>query len=436
MKYRVFSCRSSTNLFIQCEIDKGLRYRLLEPARQYAREKLRDCGEENRAARSYVVALLALAADFDSRLELIPDHVWDEFIARERENFHAAFEWALGSNGDLALGQRLAGSMSAIWTGFQSGEVQKWVSAALKSCSDTTSPRVRAALEISAARVAIHFERNAEARVKAGRKALAAQLADDHRAVGIAQYYLGLALGSMGRYDEADSILRAAREAARSVGAQNDYNVATRALAVARSGVGDLHEARKLVSEALLHREASGSGRGAADARVELAEIEFASGSAEEALRLNEEAAEFFRSHSHLRRLPITLCNSSAYLIALERYREAWEHAHEALRRSRAVGNVDSVLWAMQHLAAIAVFGSNQSGSGTALERAAKILGFVDESTTQRAKYRPFTERQEYEKMFSALRVAFGEGELKKHMAIGKAWPEDQAIAEALEITV
>ena len=46
------------------------------------------------------------------------------------------------------------------------------------------------------------------------------------------------------------------------------------------------------------------------------------------------------------------------------------------------------------------------------------------------------TERQEYEKVLSALRVAFGDGELKKHMAIGKAWPEGQAIAEALEITV
>jgi predicted ATPase len=422
--------------FVQCDINKGPRYRLLEPARQYAREKLINCGDDNRTARSHALALIALAEDFDSRLELIPDRVWDEFIARERDNFHAAFDWALGPHGEPALGQRLAASMSAIWSGFQSGEVRKWVSVAFTPHSETTPPKVQAKLAISAARSAIHFERSAEARVEACRHALTLQHSDDLRALTTAQYYLGLALGSMGRYEEADTALREAREAARSSGAQNEYNVATRALGVTRSGIGDLREARELVSEALLSREVSGSERGAADARVELAEIEFASGSVEEALQLNECAAQFFRSHSNLRRLPITLCNSSAYLIALERYQEAWEHAHEAMRRSRAIGNVDSALWAMQHLAAIAVFGSNQSGNSTAVQRAAKILGFVDESARQRAKYRPYTERQEYEKMLSTLRVTFGEAELDKHMAVGRAWPEEQAVAEALGITV
>jgi len=46
--------------FIQCDIHAGPRYRLLEPARQYAREKLRECGEYESAAHSHATALLAL----------------------------------------------------------------------------------------------------------------------------------------------------------------------------------------------------------------------------------------------------------------------------------------------------------------------------------------------------------------------------------------
>ena len=420
--------------FVQCDILAGPRYKLLEPARQYAREKLRERGEHDRAARSHVRALLALAEDFDSRLELIADHVWDANIERERDNFRAAFEWALGPRGDAALGQRLASSRTATWSGFGSGEVQNWVSAAFETCSNTTPPQVLAKLAISAARTAVHFERDLEARVDACRRALTFQQGDDLRAIATTQCYLGLALGYMGRYDEADSTLRQARANARSAGAQTEYNLATTALGAALSGTGDLGEARELISESLRRSEAAGSERGAAGSRVALGEIEFASGSVAEALQLNERSEQFFRSRSDLVQLSTTLCNSSAYLIALNRYPEARDGAHEALRISRAIGSVNAALWAMQHLAAVAVLDGDRGESDTTLRRAANILGFVDGAMRQRAKHRSYVEQQGYDKALSGLREVFGEVELANLMAAGKAWSEDQAVAEALAI--
>jgi len=426
--------------FVQCDILVGPRYRLLELARQYAHEKLTK-EEYDRAARAHAIALLSIAEGFDARLEVIPDHVWDEYIERERDNFRAAFDWAFGPAGDATLGQRLAASRSATWSGFASGEVRKWIGAALEASGETTSSVLRAKLALNAARAAVIFGpswrpgSDPEARIDACRRALALQPPEDRRAVATAQYWLGVALRYSGRFDEAAAALREARAAARSVGAETEYNAATTALGAARLGAGDLREARSLVSEALKLSEEAGSDRVAADARAALAEIEFAAGHAEEALRLNEETTQFFRSHANLLGLPLMLSNSAGYLIVLKRYSQAREYAAEALRRARAIGTTLGAFWAMQHLAAAAVFGGNASDRRSELRRAAGILGFVDAATARREMPRYATEQGEYDAVLGVLRKALGEDEVENLMAAGKAWSEEQAMAEALATT-
>ena len=423
--------------FVQCDILVGPRYRLLEPARQYARETLTK-NEYDRAARAHASALLALAVGFDSKLEVIPDHVWDDRVEREHDNFRAAFDWAFGPGGDASLGQRLAASRSATWSGFATGEVRAWIDAALEASGETTPSDLRAKLALNAARAAVIFgplwrpENDPEARIDACRHALALQAPGDIRAVATAQYWLGVALRYSGRFDEADAPLRAARTAARSIGAEHEYNAATTALGAARLGAGDLREARSLVYEALKLSEEAGSDRVAADARVALAEIEFASGHADEALQLNEETTQFFRSRGNHLAVPLMLSNSAAYLVALERYGQARVYAVEALRRTRTIGTTYGAFWAMQHLVAAAVFGGSASDRQSELCRAASILGFVDEATTRRSIPRYSMEQREYDEVLCVLRKALGENEVKKLMATGKAWSEEQAMAEAL----
>lgn len=426
--------------FVQCDILEGPRYRLLEPARQYAREKLREAGEYDRAARSHALALVALVDDFDSRLELISDHVWDARIERERDNFRAAFEWSLGTRGDASLGQRLAASRSGTWSGYASGEVREWIRAALETCDDATLPQVRAKLAISAARAAVifgpswHQDNSPNVRVDACRRALAIQLPDDPRSLATAQYWLGVALRDGGHYEEADAALREARSTARSVGAQAEYTAATTSLAAVRYGAGDLSEAHALITEALKRSEDAGSDRIAADVRATLAEIQLALGFPEEALQSNDKTTRFFRSHSNLIGLPLTLCNTATCLIVLERYREARDHAAEALRRSVSIGSVHCAFRAMQHIAAAAALCGNPSGGDAALRTAACLLGFVDEATSQRSIPRYPAELQEYDKTISALKATLTSEELADLMASGKAWSQEQAVAEALAL--
>jgi predicted ATPase/DNA-binding XRE family transcriptional regulator len=424
---------------IQCDLyAEPARYNMLEPARQYARDKLREREECDSVSRSHALALLALAEDFDARLELIPDRTWDAYVERERDNFRVALEFTLGQRGDAYLGQRLAISRTATWNGFRTGEVRKWMAAALDARSEVTPPQMLATLAISAARADIIFgptwspENDPDARVDACRRALTLQLPSDLLACAAANFWLGAALRDVARYGDADYALREARALAGSAGAYQIYNHATIALGQVCYGSGDLREARELIAEALRSSEQAGCDRAAASARATLAEIEFASGRTEEALRLIEKTTQYFRSHSDLIALHMSLGNSAAYLVVLERYQDARDNALEALRISRTIGTVQSAFWAMQHLAAAAVLGRSLGGDDAALHRAANILGFVDEMVKQRGMPRYHTEQQEYERLLSALRVAFEADELAKLVEEGKTWPEDRAVAEAL----
>jgi len=418
---------------VQCDpYDEPPRYKMLEPARQYCREKLREHGEQNAAARAHASALLAIAESFDSRLELTPDHEWDAYIERERDNFRSAFEWTFGPHGDALLGQRLAGSRTAVSGGFGSGEVRRWVSAARESCNATTPPYVMARLAIIAARAAITFDRDPDANLAASRRALRLQQPGDLRAIASAQYLIGVALQNMGRLDDAANALRETRLTARSCGANLVYVFATKALSAVHISTSNLDEARTLISEVLLFNRAAGSDRHATEAAVMLAEIEFASGNVEEAVKLAEDASDFFRAHANFLHLSMSLSNLSAYLVALGRYEEGRRRADEALRRSRALGRATVVVWAVQHLAAIAILSGHRSDNARSLRRAANVLGFVNESTRQLACDRFYTEQQEYDKMLFALREVFDEDELAKLLADGKEWSEDQAVAETL----
>jgi predicted ATPase/DNA-binding XRE family transcriptional regulator len=418
---------------VQCDIHAGPRYKLLEPVREYARERLLAHMEYGEVARSHALALLAVAEDFDSRLEVIPDQQWDECIVAERDNFRAAFDWTLGAAGDSALGQRLAASAAATWNGFLSGEVITWTRVALETCDETTPLQLRAKLAISEARKSVHFDPYSEARIEICRYALSLQPPDDHRAIAMAQYYLGLTFLSMGRYDESETMLRDALASALSAGANIEYNLISTALGAALASAGEFREARKYIAESVQRSEAAGSKRYAAAARVELAEVEFASGATDDALRLNEESVHFFRSHSLLIRLPIAYCNSAAYLTDLGRFQEARDHAREALRHSRVMGNVNALLWAMQHLAVVAILVNDPlEGEMEALHRAAEILGFVDEAQRRRGKARYHTEQRSYDRALMALRRIFDGDKLKKLMTEAKAWSEERAFSESM----
>jgi len=112
------------------------RYRLLETARQYGREKLEESDEAECVRRRHAEYYLALAEETE------PDQreqgTWLERLGTEHDNFRAAPGWALGpqANAEAAeLGVRLAATLrrQGFWAAYGLGEGLAWLERGLGS---------------------------------------------------------------------------------------------------------------------------------------------------------------------------------------------------------------------------------------------------------------------------------------------------------------
>jgi non-specific serine/threonine protein kinase len=109
----------------------GARYRLLEPVRQYALDKLEESDEAEEARRRHAEFFLVLAEDAEPRLRGAEDVEWLERLEREHDNLRAALSWAL-ERGEVELALRLAGALWTFWHAHgHSGEGRKWLEEAL-----------------------------------------------------------------------------------------------------------------------------------------------------------------------------------------------------------------------------------------------------------------------------------------------------------------
>jgi predicted ATPase/DNA-binding SARP family transcriptional activator/DNA-binding CsgD family transcriptional regulator len=91
----------------------GMRYRLLEPVRHYALEKLKESGEVEAAKRAHAQYFLALSQEAEPELLGPREAQWYERLEEEHDNIRAALSWSLGAHPELGL--RLAGAIWWFW---------------------------------------------------------------------------------------------------------------------------------------------------------------------------------------------------------------------------------------------------------------------------------------------------------------------------------
>jgi predicted ATPase/predicted negative regulator of RcsB-dependent stress response len=92
----------------------GERFTMLETIREYAAERLAECGEGDELRRRHASYFLAVAERVETeQLDAGPTG-WRERLRPEWDNFRAAFAWSLEA-GESELGLRLAGAVSFGW---------------------------------------------------------------------------------------------------------------------------------------------------------------------------------------------------------------------------------------------------------------------------------------------------------------------------------
>jgi predicted ATPase/Tfp pilus assembly protein PilF len=122
--------------------NRASRYRMLEPIRQYAAERLEESGEANATRSRHATYYLQLAEQGDARLRKPTQLVWLDRLEEEHANLRLALKWLL-EQGESERGLRLAGALGWFWfiRGYQS-EGRRWLERALASRGRTTAQAV------------------------------------------------------------------------------------------------------------------------------------------------------------------------------------------------------------------------------------------------------------------------------------------------------
>lgn len=310
----------------------ALRYRMLEPARHYARERLEESGEAERVRKRHAAFFLALAEEAEPEL-IGPEQAARLLqLEREHDNLRAVRRWARES-GRKELGLRLAGALWRFW--FTRGhleEGQGWIEEALSSSNGVLS--------------------DARSRALNGAGALAWQ----RGAAEQAEAYFEQSLAVCQELDDKPGMARAINN-----------------LAVIASSRGDYTRARELLARCLALDRELGDMRGVAYSLGELGHLAFFRGEFGQAAEYLEQALALHRRLGDKRSVGLTLSNLGAIARRTGKLQRAAQLHGESLNVVREID--DEWLTACM----LIEVGCLLAQQGRA-ERAACVLGAADKT--------------------------------------------------------
>jgi len=252
------------------------------------------------------------------------------------------------------------------------------------------------------------------------------QAIGDARRAAWALLRLGESLVPMGRLEEANEIAERALAAMREHGDNAGKAASLRLQVLIHQNLGDVAAARELSAQALAAYTTLGNESGMSFVHRIQAELEFADGRPDEALRLGNKALEISMRSKNAMSKAVGHNNTAAYRIALGDLAGAREAAREGLRWAQRIQESLLVDWSVQHLA---LLGALNGG----MHEAARLIGYVNAQYNQLGLAREPTEKWGQETLMAALREQLSDFDVEKLAAEGAAWSEDQAVAAALK---
>jgi predicted ATPase/DNA-binding SARP family transcriptional activator len=127
-----------------------LRYRMLEPIRQFGLEKLREREEEPEALRRHAAFFVTLAEEAYPKLRAEPQVEWLGRLEKENANLRGALSWAL-SAGEIPTAARLGFALWPFWwIRNRQPEGRRWMEQVLLERDELPPPlRIRATIAAS-----------------------------------------------------------------------------------------------------------------------------------------------------------------------------------------------------------------------------------------------------------------------------------------------
>lgn len=408
------------------EPNGGARLRLLELTRAYAAEKLGAAAAAgHRRLATHLVELLSRA---DGDYETLSTTSWRTRYGPEIDNLRAAIGWALGGEGDAALGAALAAYGGYLWTELSLiDERQRWLTLALERAPADLPPRIAARL---------HMWRVPRGTTGVGSKRAAAERGVELARAAGEPMLLARALTRTGTMyigpdtlAEASALFREAIALVRGHGKTRLLAGALNGWAAAHAVAGDFASALPLYEECAATAEALGADAILISVLSNRAEIACSNGDLAMALALARRGLEAALSAGDRVRASVIYCNLSAYHLLGGEPEAAAHAAAEALGEAPALAEPFLAADAIQALALV----SARLGDPA---RAARLLGFVESVYAADQKSREDTEAQIHRLLLAELDRALPDAECQALMAEGASWSEDEAAAVARTVIV
>ena len=400
--------------------ERGARYRLLEPVRQYASEKLGQGGEEDDIRRRHARFFLALAEEAEPGLRGPRQVEWLDRLEQEHDNLRAALAWSLEED----LGARLAGALSLFWytRGYLS-EGRSYLEAVVRGHSVPETARARALDGLGwIAEPQGDYER---ARLAYEESLGLYRKAGDRRGVANALGDLGSLALDRGDYERATSLLEESLALYRELGESEGIIGILDSLGVLASARGDSERSAVYFREALVLSRGTGNVRRTAVSLGNFGITTLVHGDPEQATALLEESLGLFREIGDGQNIAIGLMHAALAALAEGDHGRVLVLVEEGLRLLRKAGD-------RQHFADCLEIIAGSAGAGGMARKAARLWGAAGALREEIGVPLQPENRTVLDPYLAAARSVLGEAAWQTALAEGRAMPPERAIEYAL----
>jgi predicted ATPase/DNA-binding SARP family transcriptional activator/DNA-binding CsgD family transcriptional regulator len=360
-----------------------MRYRMLEPVRQYAREKLEASGEADTVRQLHASFFLALAKEAKPELNGPDQAEWVDRLEAEHDNVRAALDWSLESDPETALG--LVAVLGNFW--WAHGHINagsRWLEAALTRTGGL------------------------ETVVRAGALRFAGVLSEEQ-----------------GRYEWAEEFYEEGLALYRRLGDRRGVAALLNSLGSLSHITGNQAEAMDLTEKSLSIKQELGDESGVAISLNNLGAIVQTTGDLARAQTLFEESLQMARKQGDKTGAAISLLNLGTLAVEQDEPARAQALLLDALQVLRQLGDNDGVAECLDSLAAAA--GKRYEGN-----RAARLLGAAEAARETLGTTIHPVERNMYEGFVNLSRCDLDEDAWSVAWAEGRAMSLEEAIEYAM----
>jgi predicted ATPase/DNA-binding CsgD family transcriptional regulator len=360
--------------------DGTIRYRMLEPIRQYALEKLKDSGEAETTWRRHAAFFVALAEEAEPGLEGAQQLWWLDRLEREHDNIRAALSWSLEQEDDedTELGLRMGAALGDFWyLRSYLGEGRRWLEGALAK-SRQTSPAARARALYWLSFLAT-YQGDPDRAEGAGEEGLGIegvelfQTGGGDSVAAELQRILGLAVCQRGEWERAMELFEESLALSREAGNKRGVANSLFRLGMGLRGGGDLGRAKEFLEEALALCRESGDLALLATILTHLGMAFVFEGDFDRATASLEEAAATFREQKNRGYLATALVYLGWAALLRGDPERAGALLTEGLGLEREVGDKVSTSESLGALACVAQ-ARGEAGRAARLFGAAEVL--------------------------------------------------------------